>query len=246
MKFKTLASLFSSDTQTKYEARYDVVTALASRWGLRTYNKNLAWFHDEEFKTAWAEFPDSTDYIHERKITLFSIAKALRNIDGDIAECGVFKAGSSFLMLSASQGTNKHLHGFDSFEGLSEPDDRDKVSNDHSFKWQKNDMAVGEEIAHRNLAKFDGQYSLHKGWIPERFNEVEDKKFSLIHIDVDLYEPTLETLEFFHPRMNKGGMIVCDDYGSEACPGAKDAMDEYAQSQGKTVIHLTTGQGLIL
>lgn len=246
MNIKTLLSLFSADKKNQYEARYDFVTALADKWGLRTYNKNLAWLHDEEFKEVWAGFPESTDYIHERKFTLFYIAKALRGIEGDISECGVFKAGSSFLMLSANAGTGKHLHGFDSFEGLSEPDGRDKVENQRSFKWEKNDMSVGENVAHKNLSKFEGNYTLYKGWIPERFDKVKDKNFSLVHIDVDLYEPTLSSLEFFYPRMSEGGIIVCDDYGFETCPGAKTAMDEFAQSQGKSVAHLTTGQGLIL
>ncbi len=246
MKFKTLASLFSSNTKKQYEARYDFVTALAHRWGLRTYNKNLAWLHDSDFKAVWAGFPESNKYIHERKFTLYKIAKSLRGISGDIAECGVFRAGSSYLMLAASDKDKKHLHGFDSFEGLSEPDDRDAVENSHSFKWKKNDMAVGEGIAMHNLEKFEGQYTLYKGWIPDRFNEVKDEKFSLVHIDVDLYEPTFAALEFFYPRMVNGGIIVCDDYGSEACPGALKAMDDFFTKQHKTVIHLTTGQGLVV
>lgn len=88
-------------------------------------------------------------------------------------------------------------------------------------------------------------FTLYKGWIPEKFHEVEDKEFSLVHIDVDLHDPTLASLEFFWPRLNAGGMIVCDDYGSEACPGAKKAMDDFAAKYGFSVVHLTTGQGFI-
>ena len=149
-------------------------------------------------------------------------------------------------MLAASKGTNKHLHGFDSFEGLTVPDDRDIVSNDRTFKWNAYDMAVGEVIASHNLSAFEGSFTFYKGWIPERFNDIKDKNFSLVHIDVDLYEPTLATLEFFYPRMNLGGMIVCDDYGFESCPGARKAMDEFFAIQKMSVIHLTTGQGIVV
>ncbi len=239
-------SLFSSCKRTQYEAKYDLVTALAHRWGFRTYNKNLSWFSDKEFKDIWKKYPESGDYIHERKFTLWSIARSIRNIPGDIAECGVFKAGSSFLMLSANNETGKHLFGFDSFEGLSDPGEKDKVMNNRAFEWKARDMAVGEEIAATNLAAFHGNFTLLKGWIPDRFTEVYSKRFSLVHIDVDLYDPTLASLEFFYPRMNPGGMIVCDDYGFDTCPGARTAMDNFAKTVNKSVIHLTTGQGILM
>ena len=56
---------------------------------------------------------------------------------------------------------------------------------------------------------------------------VENNKFSLIHIDVDLYEPTLKSLEFFYPRLVEGGIIVCDDYNSKHFSGSKKAWDEF-------------------
>ena len=68
---------------------------------------------------------------------------------------------------------------------------------------------------------------LYKGWIPDRFEEVSGKKFSFAHIDVDLYEPTRDSLEFFFPRLVEGGSIVVDDYGMSQFPGCKKAVDEF-------------------
>ena len=67
----------------------------------------------------------------------------------------------------------------------------------------------------------------HKGWIPEKFNEVKNLKFSFVHIDVDLYDPTLKCLEFFFPKVVDGGIIVCDDYNSLEFNGAKKAWDNF-------------------
>src|SRR5207248_4885047 len=50
-------------------------------------------------------------------------------------------------------------------------------------------------------------------WIPDRFQDVDDWKFSFVHIDTDWPEPTSESLAFFYPRIEAGGIIVCDDYG---------------------------------
>jgi hypothetical protein len=68
---------------------------------------------------------------------------------------------------------------------------------------------------------------IYKGWIPEKFELIKNLKFSLIHIDVDLYEPTLKSLEFFYPRLEDGGIIVCDDYNSKMFNGSKRAWDEF-------------------
>ncbi len=68
----------------------------------------------------------------------------------------------------------------------------------------------------------------------------------MVHIDVDLYEPARAAVDFFHPRLHTGTMVVCEDHQSEASPGAKRAMDEAAAALGTHVVHLTTSQGLIM
>lgn len=242
-----LLSFLGNSEQSRYESRHDLLSALAIRCQMRMYTGNLAWPVDAEFLRQWDQYPEKkTDIIHERKFNLFNIAKGLRHVHGDIVECGVFRAASSFLMLSASEGTGKHLHGFDSFEGLSKPDKTDTVIHERTFKWKENDLAVPEDVAKKNLGKFAGHFTLYKGWIPQRFNEIEGKAFSLIHIDVDLFGPTMESLEFFWPRLSPGGMIVCDDYGFETCPGARKAMDDFFKKNNQSVIHLTTGQGIVI
>jgi hypothetical protein len=66
-----------------------------------------------------------------------------------------------------------------------------------------------------------------------------------VHIDVDLYQPTRDSLAFFYPRLVKGGVIVMDDYGFKTCPGATRAAEELATAQGVGILHLPTGQGVI-
>ena len=91
---------------------------------------------------------------------------------------------------------------------------RTQFSSDEHFV--KNDV----------LKEFDF-VEIYKGWIPEKFYLIKDKKFSFIHLDVDLYEPTLNSLKFFYPRLVNGGIIVCDDYNSKSFNGSKKAWDEF-------------------
>jgi len=87
---------------------------------------------------------------------------------------------------------------------------------------------------------------VYKGWIPDRFNEVSDKEFAFVHIDVDLHQPTLASLEYFYQRLVSGSVLLCDDYGSHRCNGARKAFEELVISrQIGSVIHLPTQQGFI-
>ena len=59
-------------------------------------------------------------------------------------------------------------------------------------------------------------------------------------------QPTRDTLEFFYERVNPGGVIVCDDYGSVLCPGARKAMDELMDDKPESLFHIPTGQSLVV
>lgn len=82
--------------------------------------------------------------------------------------------------------------------------------------------------------------------IPNRFKEVSEKKFSFVHIDVDLYQPIRNSLEFFYNRMLPGGIIVFDDYGFTFFPGAKKAVDEFMQNKNDFFIALPSGQAFLI
>ena len=72
-----------------------------------------------------------------------------------------------------------------------------------------------------------------------RIPEVESKKFAFVHVDVDLYQPTLDSLKFFYPRLLPGGVIVVDDYGYSVFPGAKRAVDEFLRGTDCSVFYET-------
>jgi hypothetical protein len=97
----------------------------------------------------------------------------------------------------------------------------------------------------KNLRHFQ-RVSLYKGWIPSRFDDVRGRRFSFLHIDVDLYEPTLDSMTFFYPRINRGGIVVCDDYGFNTCPGVTKAIDEFLRDKPEKMVSLPDGGGFLL
>ncbi|KJS40452.1 MAG: methyltransferase [Roseovarius sp. BRH_c41] len=227
---------------------YKLAKRLAARQRYEVYKPHLIWLTDPEFIAArdMAEARGIEGIPYDRCFTLLTSARMVRGIEGNFAECGArYGKSSLFLLTGAGMQSTKRLHIFDSFQGLSEPSDADVQSGGKS-EWSKGDLAVPEDIVHQNLSAFGDRVDLHKGWIPDRFNDVADQQFSLVHVDVDLYEPTLASVEFFYPRVKPGGVILCDDYGSGDCPGAKKAIDEFFADKPENVMSLTSGQSLVI
>ena len=106
-------------------------------------------------------------------------------------------------------------------------------------------VAIGKRATCYLLSGFKSIH-YYKGWIPVRFHEVAELKFSFVHIDVDLYQPTKDSIEFFYNKLSRGGILLSDDYGSVWCPGAKLAFDEFLQDKPEQIILLTTGQAFLI
>lgn len=64
------------------------------------------------------------------------------------------------------------------------------------------------------------------------------ESFSLVNLDVDTYRSTGTCLEYFYPRMVRGGCIISHDYRAESCPGVKLAIDEFFEDKPETLIEL--------
>ena len=175
----------------------------------------------------------------DRKYLLREFMKLVRDVDGDTAECGVFEGASSYLICQQTQHASKRHHLFDSFQGLSEPAEIDGAW------WVKGKLSASEAIVRQNLREFP-HVRYYAGWIPERFHEVADVTFSFVHIDVDLYQPTKDSVEFFYPRLSPGGIMLFDDYATSTCPGANLAIAEFFRDRPEPVIILTSGQAFMM
>lgn len=194
---------------------------------------------DVAFRRFFSQFSDENWTSFERKWNLKEFLKLTRGISGDFAECGVFRGGSAFLMCQEAQVQNKHVHLFDSFQGLSQPQTHE------DSHWSEGDLAIDEDTVKTNMSPYTN-FSTYAGWIPERFREISTKTFSFVHVDVDLEQPTHDSIEFFFPRLAPGGILLLDDHGSSLCPGAREAALNYFSSRNEDVLDIATGQGLVI
>lgn len=233
--------LLSKDTTERTRAGFQLIQRAAA-WldpsYVVTYHSK-SWFADHAFFADYDRLVPGGDHRStDRKFFLRSITALADDVPGETAECGVWVGASSWFICQHFAGQGRQHHVFDSFEGLSEPS-----AVDGEF-WRAGDYRVSEETVNKTLAGFD--YTLHRGWIPERFVDVADRAFCFVHLDVDLYQPTYDSLAFFYERLSPGGVLVCDEYGFQNCPGATKAVDEFMTDKPEAVIHVPTGQAFFI
>jgi hypothetical protein len=200
----------------------------------------MAWWDDEPFNSYLDAFGERGGFNTHRRWMLTQLLRLVNSVPGNTAECGVFEGSSSWLICSGVHGTGRTHHLFDSFEGLSAPG-----GNDGAY-WRQGDLAAGEEVVDAKLTPFKDIIVFHKGWIPDRFDDVADEAFAFVHIDVDLRQPTFDSIEFFYPRLSPGGILLCDDYGFTSCPGATEAADSFLADKPEKMIALDAGGGFFI
>jgi O-methyltransferase len=179
-------------------------------------------------------------------------------LDGLVAECGVLQ-GFSTLMLATVQASQQPgfagegFHLVDSFDGLSQPTEPDALgykppavaggAPEVVYAHKKGDIYSSIEHTKATLADYP-EMAYHKGWIPEVFASLPEAKWSFVHIDVDLYDPTMACLNYFLPRLVKGGCIVNDDFDSPLFPGGGVAWQEFFDAQKLPYVVLDSGQSV--
>lgn len=155
--------------------------------------------------------------------------KRTEAVHGDLAEVGVYRGGSAKLICEAKG--HKRLHLFDTFAGLPEPDNGIDVLAEGEMK----DTSL--EKVGQSLAQYPEVY-FHQGVFPQTAANVEKVAFSLVHLDMDLYQGTKDALVFFYQRLSSRGAILVHDYNSIDTPGVKKAVDEFFRGKPEPVIEL--------
>ena len=175
-----------------------------------------------------------------RGFMLYQFLKQIDNLDGNVAEVGVYKGRSAKLIALTVEKQNKHVYLFDTFAGL--PEVNPEKDNYHQ-KGDFNETSLAEVQEFLADCK---NITIYPGFFPDTAEPIRDKKFCFAHIDVDIYRSVLDCCQFFYPRLASGGMMVFDDPGFVICAGAKIAIDEFFTNKEEFPIHLATGQVLVI
>lgn len=156
------------------------------------------------------------DYV--RSATLELLCKRLADVPGAVAELGVYKG--SFARLINKLLPDRRLYLFDSFHGFAE-----SAGASDSMQAAHENTSVERVLS---LMPYPEQVEIRAGFFPETAKDLEER-FCLVSLDVDYYQTTLDGLEYFWPRLSKGGFIMLHDWGNTALPGVADALETYEQ-----------------
>lgn len=166
-----------------------------------------------------------------------------KDIIGDIAELGVFKGHTAKLIHYYMP--ERKLHLFDTFEGFTEKGvlvEKEKTNLSVSASHFANTSLDG---VRSYISAKNNNIVYYKGYFPESIpSDIGKLSFSFVHLDADLYEPILEGLKYFYPRMSKRGLIIVHDYN--AWPGARKAVDDFFSDKEELPIPMPDKSGSAL
>jgi hypothetical protein len=183
----------------------------------------------------------------------------IRNVNGSIVDLGVFNGKSLFTWIHLCsilepQNFTRRIIAFDSFEGFPNLHDVDKKAldsepgvGDYHTMGTLEHMAQGIKRLDRDFVRRDRheKVELVKGdineTVPRYIGQHPHLVVSLLHLDVDLYEPTRVALEHFLPRMPRGAVLAFDELNSPRFPGETVALLEAVGIRGVRLRRFTFG-----
>lgn len=144
--------------------------------------------------------------------------------DISIAEGGVFQ-GDFAKEINRCFPNNK-FYLFDTFEGFDERDTKKEHKEGFSI-FDKNHLSITDVELVLGKMPYPERVEIKKGYFPETVVGLENERFFFVNLDFDLYNPTLDGLRFFYPRLNPNGVILIHDYYNPGYTGIKKAIDDY-------------------
>jgi O-methyltransferase len=192
-----------------------------------------------EFEQYYGKIKDLTLVRRDSCYVLLKTLQQSLRLKGDAVECGVFRGGTALLEAMVIAGTGRDLHLFDSFEGMPE-------TSRGLDRFDQGDFSGTSADAVAALLTPYPFVRMHVGFIPDTFHGLKVELIAWAHIDVDIYQSIIESIDYIYPRLVPGGFMVFDDYGYPSCPGARRAVDEAFAGLPEVPICLPTGQCLVV
>lgn len=199
------------------------------------FQKSDSWNHENAFYL-------TSDIRRIAKLLAhYEIYKMITDLPGNVVECGVYK-GASLLRFATFREVlespySRTIIGFDAFGEFPKPDSEQDRAFVARFESEGGQGISLEEMSKALQHKSIRNVELIKGdiadTVPQYVTEHPELRIALLHIDVDVYDPTRIILEQLYHRVVRGGIVVFDDFGMVA--GETRAIEEFFGSNGPTL-----------
>ncbi|HEX4009186.1 MAG TPA: TylF/MycF/NovP-related O-methyltransferase [Solirubrobacteraceae bacterium] len=174
------------------------------------------------------------DYVRVATMALALQRVETAGVPGAIAEVGVWRGDRSVLFHTVLP--DRPLHLFDTFMGFPDvPASQDDRFQDTSVAFVRERLPAGADV------------HMHPGRVPETLAAVADAQFAFVLLDLDRYDATRASLEFFYERLAPGAFVFVHDYNSpESDFGCNRALNEFLAGKPEQVIELADEWGSAL
>lgn len=230
---------------------FDVAARDARRWEI------LQSLQDEFSLTTEDILKNFPAFVRRRELPRFlahyELFKMSADIPGVILDFGVFRGVSLITWAHLLETFNpldrrRKVYGFDGFEGLgalTPEDGAEKASEDGEKRRggyrAPQEMAAtladlfNEDAVIPNVKRVEIIVGEIKQTLPKFIADNPALRVSLLHLDLDLYEPTKFVLEQIFPLISRGGVIVFDEYAVTPWEGETRAVDEFFADRPEAV-----------
>lgn len=185
-----------------------------------------------QFNRVYAKYRPYTMVTRKDYIDNMALVSKYSHVKGAVIECGVWRGGVMAGMADVLDDPQRDYYLFDSFEGL--PPAKE-IDGPGALKWQEDkssphyfDNCSADEtwaIRAMNLSSTQ-KYHIEKGWFENTIPTFElNESIAILRLDGDWYESTMTCLVHLFPKVQKGGLIILDDY--YAWDGCSRALHDY-------------------
>lgn len=171
------------------------------------------------------------DYCRYNTLLLLGKEIEKQNINGCCAELGVFQG--AFAKYINQLFPMRKIYLFDTFLGFPETSIRIELENSQHQDGQFYTQRFSKTSVRLVLDKMVRPENciIMEGIFPAKLPDCEEV-FAFVSIDCDLYQPAMDGLKYFYPRLAKGGYIMMHDYNGKTYRGIAKAVAEYEQENG--------------
>jgi hypothetical protein len=222
--------------------------ALESIWNDRPYQQEISYTDNIGLilqPSSFTDFHSHPDFVEAYRLftqndpfrgldfariwsMVLNIKYALTKCAGSLAELGVYQGQSSALLSFYARQFRRKIYLADTFTGFAEQQYEEGMGEGKQTAFKD----VSLETARAIVGDYEGNRWI-VGMFPNSItDEMREDTYAFVSIDCDIYEPIIEGLRFFWPRMAAGAIILIHDYSSGYWPGATRAVDEFCAQNG--------------
>jgi hypothetical protein len=183
-----------------------------------------------------------------KKFEIYKLANQMSKKfpNANMCEVGVWRGGTGALMANRMKANNSNGKVFlaDTFEGVVNAGPKDPTY----FGGEHADTTLDTVINLFKKMNIENKYfEILQGIFPNSVKDVSTLgELSMIHLDLDVYQSTKDSLEFLWKNLVVGGVIVFDDYGFKTTNGVLKYVEEIAQDKDKLFVYNQNGHALII